>query len=231
MALVVGRTPQQPDISDSLLQLRRIGHGVRILFLDCATPELVRRYDATRRRHPLDPTGETGLEVAIEAERRLLEPMRSDADLVIDTTDLNVHELKARIVEAFSAGTPDRGMLTTVMSFGFKHGLPLDVDKVLDCRFLPNPYWVDRLREQTGLDPAVRDYVLGQPTTGAFLDHLDELFTLLMPSYAAEGKSYLTIAFGCTGGRHRSVTLAEELATRLRAKGHDPRVKHRDLAR
>ena len=230
VALAVG-SPQQGDLSAGLDHLRRAGHGVRIVFLDCSTPELVRRYDATRRRHPLDPDGATGLEAAIEAERRLLEPMKGNADLVIDTTNLNVHQLKERIVESFSAEKADRGMQTTVLSFGFKHGLPLDVDIVLDCRFLPNPYWIDRLRDQTGLDADVRDYVLGQPTTGAFLDNFDQLFALLMPAFAAEGKSYLTIAFGCTGGRHRSVALAEELATRLRALGHDPRVKHRDVGR
>jgi RNase adapter protein RapZ len=227
----VGRNPEQADVLFALEQLRRAGHHVRIVFLDCSTPELVRRYDSTRRRHPLDPEGETGLEAAIEAERRLLEPLKGEADLVIDTTALNVHQLKARILDAFIGEGPDRGMQTTIMSFGFKHGLPLDVDVVLDCRFLPNPYWIDRLRDQNGLDPEVREYVLGQPTTDAFLDHLDSLFDLLMPAFTAEGKSYLTVAFGCTGGRHRSVTLAEELALRLRAKGHYPRVKHRDVKR
>lgn len=232
VALVVGRSSwQDGDVTTALAQLRRDGHRLRILFLDCATPELVRRYDASRRRHPLDPRGETGLEVAIETERHLLEALKGDADLVIDTTALNVHELKARILDAFIAERPDRGMQTTILSFGFKHGLPLDVDVVLDCRFLPNPYWVDALRDQTGLDSEVRAYVLGQPATGAFLAHLDELFDLLLPAYAAEGKSYLTLAFGCTGGRHRSVTLVEELAERLRAKGHACRVKHRDVTR
>ena len=122
-------------------------------------------------------------------------------------------------------------MQTTITSFGYKHGLPLDVDIVFDCRFLPNPYWVERLRDHTGLEAPVREFVLSQPATGAFLDKLDDLFELLLPAYAAEGKSYLTVGIGCTGGRHRSVVLAEELARHLRRKGYEPRVQHRDVDR
>ena len=151
------------------------------------------------------------------------------ADLVIDTTDLNVHQLKARLRELFGPEGSDGGMQTAITSFGYKHGLPLDVDIVLDCRFLPNPYWVEGLRHQTGLDddgPGVR---ARHSLTQDFLARLDDLLDLLLPAYAAEGKSYLTIAFGCTGGQHRSVAMAEEVAGRLAPAGLEPRVQHRDL--
>ncbi len=173
---------------------------------------------------------------AIEDERGSLEPMKGEADVVIDTTDLNVHQLKARLVDLFGVESPAAGMQTAITSFGYKHGLPLDVDIVLDCRFLPNPYWVERLRDLTGLDEPVREYVLTQPATGAFLDKLDDLFDLLLPAYAAEGKSYLTVGIGCTGGRHRSVVIAEELAPApaphgLRAPRPAPRCRPEGLER
>jgi UPF0042 nucleotide-binding protein len=230
LALVVGSGPHQADIVDVVGRLRREGHGVRILFLEAANSEVVRRYGSTRRKHPLGDGAGTMLD-AIEDERRLLEPMKGEADVVIDTTDLNVHQLKARLVDLFGFESPAAGMQTTITSFGYKHGLPLDVDIVLDCRFLPNPYWEERLRDLTGLDEPVREYVLTQPATGVFLDKLDDLFDLLLPSYAAEGKSYLTVGIGCTGGRHRSVVIAEELGRRLRRMGYEPRVQHRDVDR
>ncbi len=230
LALVVGSGPHQADIIDVVGRLRRGGHIVRILFLEAADSELVRRYGSTRRKHPLSDGTGTVLD-AIQDERTLLEPVKGEADVVIDSTDLNVHQLKARLVDLFGVESQANGMQTMVTSFGYKHGLPLDVDMVLDCRFLPNPYWVERLRDQTGLDEPVRKYVLSQPATGAFLDKLDDLFDLLLPAYAAEGKSYLTVGIGCTGGRHRSVVMSEELAVRLRRKGYDPRVQHRDIER
>jgi UPF0042 nucleotide-binding protein len=151
--------------------------------------------------------------------------------VVIDTTELNVHQLRDRMLALFGDEIPEAGMQTTVLSFGYKHGLPLDTDLVIDCRFLPNPHWVDELRPQTGLDQTVRDYVMGQDVTDEFLDQLTSLLDLLLPAYVTEGKSYLTLALGCTGGRHRSVVIAEEVAVRLRGLGYDPKVSHRDIAR
>jgi len=230
LALVVGSGPHQADIIDVMGRLRLAGHRVRMLFLDASDAELVRRYGSTRRKHPVGDAGITVLD-AIQAERELLEPVKGEADVVIDSTDLNVHQLKARLVDLFGVESQAAGMQTTITSFGYKHGLPLDVDIVFDCRFLPNPYWVERLRDHTGLEAPVREFVLSQPATGAFLDKLDDLFELLLPAYAAEGKSYLTVGIGCTGGRHRSVVLAEELARHLRRKGYEPRVQHRDVDR
>src|SRR5690606_18774146 len=172
-----------------------------------------------------------GLTEAIERERELLEPVKATADVVVDTSDLNVHQLRDRIVELFGDDHPTGGMQTRVVSFGYKHGLPLDVDIVLDCRFLPNPHWVDELRPHTGLDEPVRRYVLDQDEAQDLIRHLRELLATLLPAYVAEGKSYLTIAFGCTGGRHRSVAIAEEVAEILRAQGFDPTVVHRDIDR
>ncbi len=230
LALVVGSGVHQSDITDVVGRLRASGHRVRIMFLEAATPEIVKRYGSTRRKHPLSD-GTLSVIDLIEQERELLDPVRGMADLVIDTTDLNVHQLKARLGAVFADEVPESGMQTAVTSFGFKHGLPLDVDLVLDCRFLPNPYWVEGLRHHTGLDPEVVEFVLGNDVTQDFLTRLDDLLDLLLPAYEAEGKSYLTLAFGCTGGRHRSVAIAEELAQRLRKRGLSPRVQHRDLPR
>jgi UPF0042 nucleotide-binding protein len=230
VALAVGTTPDLAQVLPSVAGLRAADTRVRVLFLDASTEVLVRRYESTRRRHPL-VTGETSLPAAIEGERALLEPVKAEADVVVDTTDLNVHQLRDRIRDLFAADDPGRGMQTTVVSFGYKHGLPMDVDLVLDCRFLPNPHWDEDLRPLTGLDAAVRTFVLRQPETKAFLDRLRDLLDLLLPAYEKEGKSYLTIAFGCTGGRHRSVTIAEEAARHLRRRGHAPAVTHRDLDR
>jgi len=168
---------------------------------------------------------------AIERERELLQPLKSRADVTVDTTDLNVHQLRSRIVELFGDVSSETDMRVNVVSFGYKHGLPLDVDLVLDCRFLPNPHWVEELRPQTGLDPDVRDYVLAQPDAGPFFDRVDDLLELLLPAYAREGRTYLSIAVGCTGGRHRSVVVAEAIAGLLRGHGYAPAVTHRDVGR
>ena len=229
VALVVRTHGAPSDLASALPALRATADDVRVLFLDAADDVLVRRYEDTRRRHP---RGEgTGVVESIKSERKALEPLKAEADLVIDTSDLNVHQLRDRITDLFGGDEPQSGMQTTVMSFGYKHGLPLDVDLVLDCRFLPNPHWVDELRPKTGRDKAVRRYVLENPQTGEFLEKLDALFDVLLPGYVAEGKSYLTIAVGCTGGRHRSVVIADELAGRLRKRGFEPRVLHRDVKR
>jgi UPF0042 nucleotide-binding protein len=200
---------------------------VRVLFLDAADDVLVRRYEGTRRRHPLPARG---VEVSIADERQLLEPVRERADLLIDTGELNSNQLRQRIIEAFGDEEAPH-MQTSVISFGYKHGIPLDVDIVFDCRFLPNPFWVEELQPQSGLDQPVRDYVLGQPETMPFLERVDDLVTSLLPAFTREGKSYLTIAIGCTGGRHRSVTLAEALGARLGRHGQNVSVFHRDIER
>lgn len=230
VTLVVGTGPYHDEVLPALEALRRQGARVRILFLEAATEVLVRRYESTRRRHPLDEAGRS-LGEAIEAERELLEPVKDQADVVVDTTELNVHQLRDRIHALFGSDAPELGMQTTIMSFGYKHGLPLDTDLVIDCRFLPNPHWVDELRDLRGVEEPVRDYVMSQEVTSEFLAELGSLLELLLPAYAAEGKSYLTIAFGCTGGHHRSVVIAEEIARRLRQQGHGPEVVHRDIER
>jgi UPF0042 nucleotide-binding protein len=230
VVLVLGTGPQHAEVMPALAELRSNGSRVRIVYLEAATEVLVRRYESTRRRHPL-ARPELTLAEAIEGERAIVAPVRAEADVVIDTTDLNVHQLRARMLDLFSVDVPESRMQTTLLSFGYKHGLPLDTDLVIDCRFLPNPHWVDELRPLTGLDEPVRDYVLGQPITAEFLSDLRRLLTLLLPAYVAEGKSYLTIAFGCTGGRHRSVAISEEIAAGLRAGGFDLRVTHRDIGR
>lgn len=227
LALVAGR--DHDDLLRRVAVVRSAGHQVTVLFLDASTAELVRRYDATRRKHPLADRAE-GLVESIELERSMLQPIREAADLVIDTSGLNVHQLKERVVAAFSeAGSMT--MQVAVESFGFKHGLPLDADIVMDVRFLPNPHWDEDLRPLTGHDPAVRDYVLERAQTSEFLDTFDAMLRTVVPGYQAEGRSYLTIAIGCTGGRHRSVAVTEEIASRLRSRGLAVRTSHRDLAR
>jgi RNase adapter protein RapZ len=229
LALVVGTGQHQGDVLAALEQLRSTGVAVHTLFLEASTEVLVVRYKVGRRRHPLS-TG--SLTDAVERERTLLDPVKTSADLVIDTTDLNVHQLRDRVIEAFAPEAGSAGALNPrVVSFGYKHGVPTDVDIVLDCRFLPNPHWVDELRPLTGLDPRVRDYVLAQPLTGEFLDRVKGLFELLVPAFVAEGKTYLTVAFGCTGGRHRSVVVAEEVGGMLARLGVAPQVSHRDVDR
>ena len=225
LALVSGRNHN--DVLPEVAHIRAEGHDVTVLFLDASTPVLVQRYDATRRKHPFaEEAG--GLLEAIEHERELLDQVRAQADLVIDTSDLNVHQLKERLVTAFA--TTDRQHLQiAIESFGFKNGLPLDADIVMDVRFLPNPHWVEALRPLTGHDPRVRDFVLERAVTSSFLDHLETMLVELLPSYRAEGRTYLTIALGCTGGRHRSVAIAEELARRFADRGIVARTSHRDV--
>jgi UPF0042 nucleotide-binding protein len=218
----------QGDLVHANAALRATGGRVRQLLLYASTDVLVRRYEGTRRRHPLAEAGEQGLAGAIERERALLEPIKAEADVVVDTSALNVHELRARMLALFG-DDHDATMQTRVVSFGYKHGLPLDVDIVLDCRFLPNPHWIDELRPLTGLDAPVQRYVLDQEAAGDLLTRLDDLLGVLLPAYVAEGKSYLTLAFGCTGGRHRSVAIAEQVAKILQHRGFAPTVVHRDI--
>jgi RNase adapter protein RapZ len=207
-------------------ELRSRGAEVDVLFLDCSDEALIRRYSETRRRHPL--AGEGSVEDGIAAERRALSELRALADEVVDTTTLNVHELKRLVARRFVSGESTI-LGVTVVSFGFRYGIPVHADLVLDVRFLPNPYFIPELRPFPGTDPKVAEFVLSQPDARAFLARLQDLLSFLLPRYRAEGKSYLTVAVGCTGGKHRSVALSAALAERLSAGGQPVRVWHRDL--
>src|SRR4051794_23561608 len=201
----------------------------RVLFLEASDDILVRRYEQNRRSHPLQ--GNQTLAEGIAAERAMLAPVRAAADLVIDTSTLSVHELRASIERAFSSETVAHTSVT-VESFGYKYGLPMDADTVMDVRFLPNPHWVDELRPHTGQHPAVRAYVLGQPGAEEFIDTYHRLLDVVIDGYRREGKRYMTVAIGCTGGKHRSVAIAEALAERLQdGEQVTARVLHRDLGR
>ncbi len=216
-------------LQGSMEALRARGVRPMLLYLEAGDEVLVRRYESVRRPHPLQGEGGRVVE-GIALEREALRELRADADLVIDTSNLNVHQLTAKIVNAF--GEPDDQTLhATIMSFGYKYGIPVDADHVVDCRFLPNPHWVAHLRGQTGLDGDVREYVLKQDDALPFLDQYESLVSLLARGYLREGKRFVTIAVGCTGGKHRSVTMAEELGARLRTHGIGNLVVHRDLGR
>jgi UPF0042 nucleotide-binding protein len=228
VAFVAGTGAFTDELAPGLDRLRAEGHRVRILFLDASDEVLVRRFEGTRHRHPL---AGALVEENVHRERDLLEPIRAQADIVLDTTDLNENDLRRRMAQLFAVSHESAAMQTALISFGYKHGLPLDADVVLDCRFLPNPHWVHELRELTGLDEPVREYVLRRSETGEFVGRVDDLLQFLLPHFLTEGKSYLAIAVGCTGGRHRSVVVVEELAARLRAEGHAISVFHRDVDR
>ena len=201
----------------------------RVVFLDAQDPVLVRRYSETRRPHPLRRS-ETVSRSIVE-ERQLLDTVRNVADTLIDTSRFNVHELRAEIQKRFGHGDQREQLLVSCLSFGFKNGVPLDADIVFDVRFLPNPHFVPEFRDKTGLDPKVANFVRGFPQTGEFLDRVTDLMLYLMPHYVKEGKSYLTVAFGCTGGQHRSVMMAEEMARRLAKAGYQAKPLHRDMTR
>jgi RNase adapter protein RapZ len=238
-----GRVPRIAAVTDvrggdffellegSLESVAGTAESVRVLFLEADDDALVRRFESSRRPHPLQ--GEGGVVDGIARERALLRNLRDGADVLIDTTDLNVHQLRERVEQAFGHQEASR-VRVTVMSFGFKYGTPADADIVLDCRFLPNPHWVAELRMRTGLDPAVSGYVLEQPAAPAYLSAVQEALRVTLRGYADEGKRYALVAMGCTGGKHRSVAMAEELTRRLQA---DPDVPadvtavHRDVGR
>lgn len=200
-----------------------------ILFLEADDETLVRRYKETRRRHPLSPTG--GILEAIRDERRKLSEIKARASIIIDTSDLSPAEFRKQLVDIISRTVKVQKLLITIVTFGFKHGLPLDADLVFDVRFLPNPYYVSELKGKTGLDPEVRDYVMRSRLTTRFLTHLERLIDFLLPHYIDEGKSHLTLAIGCTGGRHRSVVIGEILKNHLESKEHTVLVEHRDIDR
>jgi UPF0042 nucleotide-binding protein len=207
------------DLQEAIRVLAEAGHRPRVVYVHARDEVLVRRYESNRREHPLQGSGTLTTGIA------------GAADLWVDTSDLNVHQLRATLENAFARDGQTPPLTATVMSFGFKYGLPLDADLVVDARFLPNPHWIPELRPHTGQDADVRDYVLGQPDAEEFLDRYVDVLRLLVPGYRREGKRYLTLAVGCTGGKHRSVAIAEEFARRLKAEGVAAAARHRDLGR
>jgi UPF0042 nucleotide-binding protein len=215
------------ELRGALDRLAEQGIRPTVLFLEASDEALVRRFESARRPHPLQD-GRRVIE-AIERERGELASLRAAADIVIDTSLLNVHELAARVRSAFSG--PDGGLRAIIVSFGFKYGLPVDADMVADMRFLPNPHWLPQLRVQNGTDAEVSDYVLAQPGAEDFLNHYSELVDMVSKGYLREGKRFVTLGIGCTGGKHRSVAMSEALAERLRKQGIETFVVHRDLGR
>jgi UPF0042 nucleotide-binding protein len=215
-------------LRESLTDLDAKAVPRRIVFLEASDNALVQRFESVRRPHPLQ--GDGRIVDGIAAERDLLRELRGDADLVIDTSNLNVHELRAKLDAQFTGGDEPE-LRATVMSFGYKYGLPVDADHVVDCRFLPNPHWVPELRPYTGTSEEVAGYVFNQPGAKEFLDRYAELLRLVAEGYRREGKRYVTIAVGCTGGKHRSVAISERLARRLAAEGVETVVVHRDMGR
>jgi UPF0042 nucleotide-binding protein len=213
----------------ALSHIESTGLRHRIVFLESADDVLVRRFENVRRPHPLQ--GDGRITDGIARERELLRELRGEADLVIDTSSRNVHELRAALEAAFGRDGGESGLRATVMSFGFKYGLPVDADLVLDVRFLPNPHWIPELRPRTGLDPEVSAYVLAQPGAKELLESYGETLRIITAGYRKEGKRYVTLAVGCTGGKHRSVAMAEQFAARLSSDGVDTTVVHRDVGR
>ncbi len=232
LAIVIdAREGQQlPSVPAALEELRRQGHKLEVVFFDAADDALLRRYSETRRRHPLSPEGT--VQEGIAQERRMLAQLRGLADEIIDTTRMTVHELRDAMTARFGGASAEELLNVTLLSFGFRNGIPPVSDLVFDVRFLPNPYFVEGLKPHPGTDPRVAVWVLERQQTQEFLERIESLLAFLLPQYRAEGKSYLTVSIGCTGGRHRSVVLAEELAKRLSDK-HRAKVKvtHRDVAK
>ncbi|MFL5405389.1 MAG: RNase adapter RapZ [Myxococcales bacterium] len=215
---------------DALEEVRRQGHSLEVVFFDCSDDVLIRRFSETRRRHPLSPDG--GVQDGISEERRMLEQLRGLADQIIDTTRMTVHELRDAVTARFGGPGQDDKLNVTLLSFGFRNGIPPASDLVFDVRFLPNPYFVEGLKPHPGTDPRVSQWVLERIPTQEFLARLESLLQFLIPQYRAEGKSYLTVGIGCTGGRHRSVALAEELGRRLTEKHRaNVKVTHRDVSK
>ncbi len=218
-----------PHLLEALQELRRRNHRVEVLFLEAGEEALVRRYHESRRKHPL--AGNGNILDGIRAERKALAQFREIADRIVDTSTLTVHQFKDLLIELYGTPKTRPGLATSLISFGYKHGIPYDADLVFDARFLPNPHFVDGLRTLDGRDPAVREYIFRHDESRQFLTRLQELLTFLLPFYRREGKAYLTIAVGCTGGRHRSVALVEALRQFLESQSLPPTVVHRDLDR
>ena len=230
LAVVIDSRAGDPmeALTEAVNELDRQGVQTRVLFLDADDSHIINRYEESRRPHPMRLGSVTE---SIAAERRMLGSLRESADVMIDTTDLNVHQLRARLTDLFAEVTEQRPMRVSVTSFGYKHGVPRDADLIFDVRFLPNPHWVQELRPLRGTDEPVKEYVLGFPDAGEFLTRIEGLLGFLIPRYEEEGKSYLTIGIGCTGGHHRSVVLAEELGLWLEDQHIDANVRHRDTER
>jgi UPF0042 nucleotide-binding protein len=224
---------RNPDFAtrfpEILARLRRRVPGARLLFLDASEESLIRRFSETRRPHPL--AGRATLLEALRREREMLEEVRAVADVVVDTSAMTVHELRSFIQKTFVGDPESGGMVISATSFGYKFGTPHDVDLLFDVRFLANPHFVPELKGKTGADPAVAAYIEKDPETSAFLQHMAGFLDYLLPRFETEGKSYLSIGIGCTGGKHRSVYIAERLAERLKERGYPVRVSHRDATR
>lgn len=216
------------DLKSALAELEAIGAHPFVVFLEASDETLVRRFENVRRPHPLQESGR--VVDGISAERDQLEAIRAQADLVLDTSALNIHELRGRMRDAFG-DEQDSAIRITIVSFGYKYGLPVDADMVVDCRFLPNPHWIPELAPQTGQDAAVRDYVLSQPGAADFLHAYTEALEIMLSGYERSGKHFLTLAVGCTGGKHRSVAISEEIAAKLKANWQAVQISHRDLGR
>ena len=216
------------NLQSSIRELSSRGIRPRVVFLEASDETLVRRFDSVRRPHPLQEDGR--VVDGIAAEREMLRGVREEADLVLDTSALNVHELRARMRDFFGTGAP-AALRASVVSFGYKYGLPVDADLVADCRFLPNPRWVEPLAPLTGQDERVREYVLKQPGATEWLDAYLASLKIIFDGYPNQGKQYVTLAIGCTGGKHRSVVMAEQIAARLEEAGLGVQLVHRDLGR
>jgi RNase adapter protein RapZ len=217
------------ELATALDELKQLHIAYRILYLEASDGDLVNRYEATRHRHPLAPADR--VVEGIRKERLMMESLRGDADLIIDTSGLTPHDLREKIRDAFADAPPEESLQVSLISFGYKFGTPRDADLVFDVRFLTNPYWDPELRPLTGSEERVRSYVTGQDRYPQFLERLEALLALVVPGYVAEGKSYLTIAVGCTGGRHRSVVVVDELAHFFRERGLPVSIDHRDVER
>ncbi len=225
------RTADSPtELFGVLDQLKAMEATCRMLFLDASPETVIKRYKETRRRHPL--SGQTqSLEDAVRKERELMEPVRNRADFLIDTSRLSTAKLRGELLRLFGSAEERGGMAVSVMSFGFKYGLPMDADLVLDVRFMPNPFYIEELRPKTGLDREVADYVFGFQQTQGYLRRLEELLSFTLPLYAEEGKAALVIGVGCTGGHHRSVAVTHALAEFIRQQGYQVTENHRDMGR
>ena len=219
-------TSAQSELKQSIDKLNQSGVLTRIIFLDADNETLLERYEENRRPHPM---GKDSISQSVKAERELLKPIREISDQVIDTTDMNVHELRKRIIEGFQDDTSSQDLKISVTSFGFKNGTPRDADIVFDVRFLPNPHWREELRASTGQSPMVRNYVLSFEDAQVFLNKIKDMVEFLLPRFISEGKSYVGIAIGCTGGKHRSVVMTEEIGKWLKSDGKDSVVIHRDM--
>jgi UPF0042 nucleotide-binding protein len=219
-------TSAQSELKQSIDKLSQSGVLTRIIFLDADNETLLERYEENRRPHPM---GKDSISQSVKAERELLKPIREISDQVIDTTDMNVHELRKRIIEGFQDDTSSQDLKISVTSFGFKNGTPRDADIVFDVRFLPNPHWREELRSSTGQSPMVRNYVLSFEDAQVFLNKIKDMVEFLLPRFISEGKSYVGIAIGCTGGKHRSVVMAEEVTKWLKGEKNDAVVLHRDM--